>query len=89
MHWLGHPIVGDKIYASDLEPAPRLMLHQYLVRYQHPLYTTQFREHSYPTPFGLLPDALEQPPFELDLDDSPASSIPPMAVPQGTRLYGS
>lgn len=33
---IGHPIVGDTLYADAAEPAPRLLLHASALRFAHP-----------------------------------------------------
>jgi tRNA pseudouridine32 synthase/23S rRNA pseudouridine746 synthase len=46
----GHAIVGDTLYAPELEPAPRLMLHAERLAFDHPVSGERCHFHS-PAPF--------------------------------------
>ncbi len=52
MQWLGHPILGDKFYASaaGLNAAPRLQLHAAWLSFRHPTHQ-EWVEFSCPCPF--------------------------------------
>lgn len=52
MQWLGHPILGDKFYASaaGLAAAPRLQLHAAWLKFRHPI-SQQWLEFSSECPF--------------------------------------
>jgi tRNA pseudouridine32 synthase / 23S rRNA pseudouridine746 synthase len=41
MQHIGHPIIGDKLYGSHNDPAPRLMLHASRLQMLHPMDATQ------------------------------------------------
>ena len=52
LQWLGHPILGDKFYASPagLAAAPRLQLHAAWLKFRHPI-SQQWLEFSSECPF--------------------------------------
>lgn len=52
MQWLGHPILGDKFYASPagLAAAPRLQLHAAWLKFRHPI-SQQWLEFTSECPF--------------------------------------
>jgi tRNA pseudouridine32 synthase/23S rRNA pseudouridine746 synthase len=52
MQWLGHPILGDKFYASaaGLAAAPRLQLHAAWLKFRHPI-SQQWLEFTSECPF--------------------------------------
>lgn len=43
MQWIGHPILGDKFYATEagLKQAPRLLLHAFSLKFTHPKQNTE------------------------------------------------
>ena len=50
---LGHPIVGDRKYGATTDPAPRLALHSYELKFRHPVSGSSMEFHS-PMPSRLL-----------------------------------
>jgi 23S rRNA pseudouridine1911/1915/1917 synthase len=46
MAGLGHPIVGDRKYGATTDPARRLALHSYEIKFRHPVSGSSMEFHS-------------------------------------------
>lgn len=51
LQWMGHPIVGDRLYGMPHDTAPRLMLHACGLELMHPIHAGKLLNLESPAPF--------------------------------------